>query len=127
MFVTYKEQVIIIPICIWLSICHPYSLPIVYVTPSKSMQIEVSHLVDLTGCIHIQYLNEWQYPLSCLSGLVYACREAFGELPPVFFKSNPISSHTLEDGNDKDSNIIFLIYTNDDFFFISKTWFLLYC
>ena len=52
---------------------------------------KVSHHVDHTGKIFMTYLTSWNYPESNLLGLIQACRDAFGELPPVFSK---VSSQT---------------------------------
>ena len=51
----------------------------------------VSHHVDQTGRIYLPYLDEWRYPDATLVGLIEICREAFGELPPVFARTK---SHT---------------------------------
>ena len=67
-----------------------------FVTPTKDMQIKVSHHVDQTGRIYMQYLDEWHYPDASLTGLLNICRDIFGELPPVFAKSKPVLSHNLE-------------------------------
>ena len=91
--VNYKENTYNIPICLWLKIDHPNSCPMAFVQPTKEMQIKVSHHVDQTGRIYLQYLEEWRYPDSSLIGLVNICREIFGELPPVFAKSKSPSSH----------------------------------
>ena len=91
----YKEKTYNIPICLWLKIDHPNSCPMAFVTPTKEMQIKVSHHVDQTGRIYVQYLDEWRYPDSSLMGLVDICREIFGELPPVFAKSKSAPSHTI--------------------------------
>jgi ESCRT-I complex subunit TSG101 len=94
--VMYKEKTYNIPICIWLKIDHPNACPMAFVTPTKDMQIKVSHHVDQTGRIYMQYLDEWRYPDSSLTGLLNICRDIFGELPPVFAKSKPASSHKLD-------------------------------
>ena len=75
-----------------------------FVTPTQDMQVKVSHHVDQTGRIYMQYLEEWRYPDSTLTGLVNICREVFGELPPVFAKSKSTSSNntgsdTTQNGN----------------------------
>ena len=57
-----------------------------FVVPTKDMQLKVSHYVDHTGKIYMTYLTSWSYPTSNLMGLIQACRDAFGELPPVFSK-----------------------------------------
>ena len=102
--VVYKEKTYNIPICIWLKADHPNSCPMAFVTPTQDMQVKVSHHVDQTGRIYMQYLEEWRYPDSTLTGLVNICREVFGELPPVFAKSKSTSSNntgsdTTQNGN----------------------------
>lgn len=58
-----------------------------FVVPTKDMQLKVSHYVDHTGKIFLAYLSSWSHPgQSNLLGLIQACRDAFGELPPVFSK-----------------------------------------
>ena len=52
---------------------------------------KVSHHVDHTGKIFMTYITSWSHPESNLLGLIQACRDAFGELPPVFSK---VSSQT---------------------------------
>ena len=84
-----------------------------FVTPTKDMQVKVSHHVDQTGRIYMQYLEEWRYPDATLTGLVNICREVFGELPPVFAKSkstssNNTSSDMTQNGNGKQV----LVYIN---------------
>ena len=44
----------------------------------------------------MQYLDEWRYPDSSLTGLLNICKEIFGELPPVFAKSKPAPSHNID-------------------------------
>ena len=81
-----------IPICVWLKIDHPFSCPTAFVTPTEDMQIKVSHHVEQTGRIHLQCLDEWQYPYSTLTGLINTCLDIFGEQPPVFTKKKTTSS-----------------------------------
>ena len=54
---------------------------------------KVSHHVDHTGKIFMTYITSWSHPESNLLGLIQACRDAFGELPPVFSK---VSSQTQQ-------------------------------
>ncbi len=84
--VEYKGQTYNIPVCIWLLAEYPYTAPMGFVVPTKDMQLKVSHYVDHTGKIFMAYLSSWSYPDSTLLGLIQACRDAFGELPPVFSK-----------------------------------------
>ena len=71
-----------------------------YVVPTKDMQLKVSHFVDHTGKIYNDYLALWNYSGgSTILGLISACREAFGQLPPVFSKvvNTPSSTSTSAD------------------------------
>jgi len=89
--VEYKGATYNIPVCIWLLSEFPQTAPMSFVVPTKDMQLKVSHHVDHTGKIFMTYLTSWSYPESNLLGLIQACRDAFGELPPVFSK---VSSQT---------------------------------
>lgn len=84
--VDYKGNTYNIPVCIWLLADFPSAAPMGFVVPTKDMQLKVSHYVDHTGKIFMGYLSSWSYPESNLLGLIQACRDAFGELPPVFSK-----------------------------------------
>lgn len=84
--VDYKGNTYNIPVCIWLLAEFPSAAPMGFVVPTKDMQLKVSHYVDHTGKIFMGYLSSWTYPESNLLGLIQACRDAFGELPPVFSK-----------------------------------------
>ena len=86
-----------IPICVWLRIDHPFSCPTAFVTPTEDMQIKVSRHVEQTGRIHLQCLDEWQYPYSTLTGLINTCLEIFGDQPPVFAKKKTTSSQNAYD------------------------------
>jgi len=89
--VEYKGATYNIPVCIWMLTEFPQTAPMAFVVPTKDMQLKVSHHVDHTGKIFMTYLRSWSYPESNLLGLIQACRDAFGELPPVFSK---VSSQT---------------------------------
>lgn len=84
--VDYKGATYNIPVCLWLLTEFPETAPMGFVVPTKDMQLKVSHYVDHTGKIYMTYLTSWSYPTSNLMGLIQACRDAFGELPPVFSK-----------------------------------------
>lgn len=90
--VEYKGATYNIPVCLWLLQEYPAKPPMGYVTPTKDMQLKVSNHVDHTGKILLPYISEWKYPDSTLLGLVQTCRNAFGELPPVFSKIKPSTS-----------------------------------
>ena len=81
-----------------------------FITPTKDMQIKVSHHVDQTGRIYMEYLDKWRYPDSSLTGLINVCQETFGELPPVFAKSKPSYSSTIETENTQNGNRKIFIY-----------------
>ena len=49
-----------IPVTIWLRPNHPYSGPLVYVSPTGDMGIQQSHFVDSSGLIYLPYLAEWK-------------------------------------------------------------------
>lgn len=100
----YKSNTYNIPVCMWLKVDHPNSCPMAFVTPTKDMQIKVSHHVDHTGRIYLPYLEDWRYPDSSLVGLVELCRETFGELPPVFAKSKSVSSSSSRADSSKNSH-----------------------
>ena len=97
--VIYKQNTYNIPVCVWLKLDHPNSCPMAFVTPTKDMQIKVSHHVDQTGRIYLPYLEEWRYPDSSLIGLIEICRATFGELPPVFAKTKSASSTSGADSS----------------------------
>jgi len=91
--VEYKGATYNIPVCLWLLTEFPHTAPMGFVVPTKDMQLKVSHYVDHTGKIYMTYLTSWNYPAtSNLMGLIQACRDAFGELPPVFSKASSSSS-----------------------------------
>ena len=93
--VDYKGATYNIPVCIWLLLDFPNVAPMSFVVPTKDMQLKVSHHVDHTGKIYLDYLALWSPGVSTVLGLIQACREAFGLLPPVFSKvssSNPSTS-----------------------------------
>jgi len=91
--VDYKGSTYNIPVCIWLLTEFPQTAPMAFVVPTKEMQLKVSHHVDHTGKIFMTYITSWSYSESNLLGLIQACRDAFGELPPVFSK---VSSQTQQ-------------------------------
>lgn len=91
--VEYKGSTYNIPVCIWMLTEFPQTAPMAFVVPTKDMQLKVSHHVDHTGKIFMTYITSWSHPESNLLGLIQACRDAFGELPPVFSK---VSSQTQQ-------------------------------
>jgi len=92
--VDYKGHTYNIPIQLWFLYDFPVgSCPMGFVVPTKDMQLKVSNYVDHTGKIVLSYLNTWQYPSSNLIGMIQACREGFGCLPPVFAKTSNVN-HT---------------------------------
>jgi len=92
--VDYKGATYNIPVCIWLLLDFPNVAPMSFVVPTKDMQLKVSHHVDHTGKIYLDYLALWSPGVSTILGLIQACREAFGQLPPVFSKVSSSSSCT---------------------------------
>ncbi len=55
-----------IPVTIWLRPTHPYSSPIVYVTPTEDMGIQQSRYVDASGLVYLPYLSEWKQVHQCV-------------------------------------------------------------
>ena len=85
--VEYKGATYNIPVVFWFLLEFPNVAPMSFVVPTKDMQLKVSHHVDHTGKIYLDYLALWSYSGgSTILGLIAACREAFGQLPPVFSK-----------------------------------------
>lgn len=97
--VEYKGSTYNIPVCLWFLHEYPNTAPMGFVVPTKDMQLKVSNYVDHTGKMILTYLNTWHYPESNLLGLIQACREAFGSLPPVFAKIPRQSSTTSQRSN----------------------------
>lgn len=75
-----------IPIIIWLVENYPRrSPPLVYVNPTKDWVLKKRHpCVDPSGLVSIPYLQEWEYTICNLVGLVENLIAAFGKEPPLF-------------------------------------------
>ncbi|XP_064397572.1 E3 ubiquitin-protein ligase TRIM33-like isoform X2 [Halichondria panicea] len=76
-----------IPVTIWLRPTHPYSSPIVYVTPTEDMGIQQSRYVDASGLVYLPYLSEWKQNSSDLPTLTQVLCATFAEHCPVYSKS----------------------------------------
>ena len=55
-----QGQVYNIPITIWLSPNHPYTIPRVHVVPTEDMNIKPSQVVDSNGVVSLPYLTDWK-------------------------------------------------------------------
>ena len=49
------------PISVWLMNKHPFTAPLVYVSPTPTMVLKQTRNVDLNGKINLLYLHEWKY------------------------------------------------------------------
>ena len=50
-----------IPVQLWLQERHPYVPPLVFVTPTSTMEIKPSPHVDTSGKVYLPYLHEWEH------------------------------------------------------------------
>ena len=57
-----------IPVSIWMLDTHPLQAPLIFVCPTKDMQIRVSSHVDQAGKVYLPYLTEWNHVISDLQG-----------------------------------------------------------
>ncbi|XP_052238882.1 tumor susceptibility gene 101 protein-like isoform X2 [Dreissena polymorpha] len=80
-----------IPIKVCLMDTHPCSAPIVFVTPTATMQINSGRYVDQNGKVDLPYLREWNYPNSDLLGLLQILSIVFGEEPPLYARQEAIN------------------------------------
>lgn len=84
--VLFKGATYNIPILIELDSYHPHTAPVVYVTPTPTMQLKPSLNVDDRGRVMIRYLLSWKWPNSNLTGLIQTLITIFGYECPVFSK-----------------------------------------
>lgn len=76
-----------IPIQLWLQKRHPYVPPLVIVTPTDTMEITPSPLVDTNGNVYHPYLHTWHLESkSNLLDLLQILCEVFAMQPPVCTK-----------------------------------------
>ena len=84
--VTYKHNVYNIPVILWIQEQHPYTAPICFVQPTKTMQVRPGKHVDVNGKLFLSYLNDWNHMTHNLSTLIQNMRTVFSMEPPVFSK-----------------------------------------
>lgn len=82
--VWYRSTRYNIPITIWLLEAFPRVAPLVYVTPTKEMVIQVTSHVDASGLVSVPYLREWVFQGSSLLKLAQILCDVFGQQPPVY-------------------------------------------
>jgi len=99
--VSYKNSVYNIPVILWIQEQHPYTAPICFVQPTKTMQVRQGKHVDGNGKLFLDYLHNWNSRSHNLSTLIQNMRAAFGLEPPVFSKqpqSQPTHSPAYRTG-----------------------------
>mmetsp|Transcript_15351 Transcript_15351/g.25028 ORF Transcript_15351/g.25028 Transcript_15351/m.25028 type:complete len:460 (-) Transcript_15351:27-1406(-) len=73
-----------IPMTFWITKDYPLSPPLVYVTPTSTMQVARNHdYVSPDGTVYLPYLNQWNPSRSNLTGLINTCKSVFSNFPPV--------------------------------------------
>ncbi|GLJ20421.1 hypothetical protein SUGI_0370940 [Cryptomeria japonica] len=83
--VLYKQVTYNIPVRIWLLEQYSKHPPLVYVTPTRDMEIKRGHiLVDPSGLVSCPYLKDWAFPSSNLVEMVNNLSFLFGKSPPVY-------------------------------------------
>ncbi|XP_052238879.1 tumor susceptibility gene 101 protein-like isoform X3 [Dreissena polymorpha] len=88
---TYNGIVDNIPIRVCLMDTHPCNAPIVFVTPTATMQINSGRYVDQNGKVDLPYLRQWNYPNSELLGMLQILSIVFAEEPPLYARQQAIN------------------------------------
>jgi len=84
----YRGSQYNIPMSFWVSKDYPLTPPLVYVTPTATMQLDRNHdHVSPDGKVFLPYLNQWNSSRSNLNGLISTCKAVFSNFPPVHAKA----------------------------------------
>jgi hypothetical protein len=73
-----------IPMTFWVTKDYPLTPPLVYVTPTATMQVARNHdYVAPDGTVFLPYLSQWNASRSSINGLIQTCKQVFSTFPPV--------------------------------------------
>ncbi|WFC97324.1 suppressor protein stp22 of temperature-sensitive alpha-factor receptor and arginine permease [Malassezia yamatoensis] len=86
--VEYANATYNIPMNIWIPREYPARPPILYVAPTKEMEIRRSFHVDPSGCVRPEEVEHWtkKSEAANLATLLRACQHLFHNEPPVVAK-----------------------------------------
>lgn len=88
--IVFREAHYNIPVEIYMTENYPASPPVVYVRPTRDMEIKKGHRhVDSAGMVYLPYLHEWSEATHNLEGLCAALSAVFSQDPPVFARPPP--------------------------------------
>ncbi|KAA8498192.1 Tumor susceptibility protein [Porphyridium purpureum] len=87
--IVFNQSTYHIPIKIWLTEYYPDYKPLVFVTPTSTMQVKSGHPhVDPTGFVTMPYVHGWSARESSLSGMFKELVEQFSRIPPVYARQS---------------------------------------
>lgn len=85
--VKYEGRSYNLPIQLWLMDSFPFAPPICLMRPTSSMVIREGKHVDAQGRIYLPSLHNWDYPKSCVVGLLAEMASKFEDEPPLATKT----------------------------------------